>query len=377
MGKFSGEKVREKTKEIAAQRKRQKKKSSSRFARRLVVVDGKNYFRFKETATESEFPWEEMGIHYNCGPDRKAQIRCIRDHVEENFKGFEPFDLCPQCLSLEEDRKRGGAKAKARLKLRYRKQRCLLEGINLTPLHKFFEDDEKKFPKPRECFGNYIFREEDEGHDVCEKCVAKTSWGKVCQSGLGYLTVGPTVRDPLISMANKIHKEIGHNPFSITEGHNFEFSRSGEKIKTTYSDVGFSLTTFILPKVVRKYMSENALDWSIIYPKLTSEEILAVMKGVELEPDEDLDEDEDLNEEEKTDDLEEEGGEEDGEEEESAGEKEGESEEEKEEGDEDEEFFNEIDKELSEDEDLDAEEEAVSSSLKKKLETHSAKKKAK
>ena len=203
MGKFSADKIKKKQKEIAKEKKEQKERAKTGFVRRLISQDGKNIMRFKETNTESDFPWEEMGIHYNCGPDSRGQIRCIRDVAIEGKKGYAPISKCPQCKEIDEGLRSDNAIKKARAKKRRRSQRRFFEGINLTPLKKYFEE-EKKIPTPKDCFGNYIWKEDEAGHDACELCIKKNAWGKVCQYGLGYLALGPKVSDPLVSQSYRI-----------------------------------------------------------------------------------------------------------------------------------------------------------------------------
>ena len=291
MGKFSAEKIKKKQKEIAKEKKELKERIKAGFVRRLTSEEGKNIYRFKETNTKSDFPWEEKGIHYNCGPDNKTHIRCIRDIAIEGKKGYAPVSKCPQCKDNEKNLKGDNTRKKVRAKKRRRTQRRFFEGINLTPLRKYFEE-EKKIPTPKKCFGNYVWKEDDDGHDVCEKCIKKTAWGKVCKDGVGYLVLGPKVSDPLVSQSYRIYSQLGHNPFSLKEGHNFEFNKTGEDLNTEYSDINFSLEPFELPKTVVAFMKENKIDWSGIYPKLSVEETIAKMKGVELEEEDDEDEDE-------------------------------------------------------------------------------------
>ena len=263
MGKFSLEGMKKKKGEI----KKQKEKQAERinFVRRHSAVDGKNIFRFKETNTGGEYPWEEMGLHYRCGPNKDQTVRCLRDVIGE-ADGIKDIAKCPQCVEVDSYYKKGGERYKALAGIKGRKHRVLLEGINLTSLVENFEND--NVPDPKKCFGNFVFREEDEGFKKCKICINKDPWGMVCKSGLGYLTIGPTLGEPLVNQAYKIGKSLKHNPFSLKNGHNFEFNKSGEELLTKYSDIGFSLDSYNLPLVVKVFMKDNSLDWSRVYPKV-------------------------------------------------------------------------------------------------------------
>lgn len=290
MGKFSPKKFKKKEEENAVRRQKSQEKMKASFVRKLPTVSGKNLYRFKETNTGGDYPWEEMAIHYNCGPDGETQIRCIRDVIDEGAPGYLSSSKCPVCAAIEKDKKagkKGDARAKIRASKRRRVPRMFLEGICLTPLIKFFDGDVSKIPQPKACFGTYAWKEDDSRYNECQSCVKKTSWGKVCQNGVGILGIGPTVGDPLVSMASKIYKSMNHNPFDLKEGHNYEFTRAGEGLQTKYSDVGFSLEPYDLPKVVKAFMKENSVDWTTVYPKLSYEETENQMKGVEFEDDED------------------------------------------------------------------------------------------
>ena len=245
MGKFSAKKFEKREKENTARKKRNKSKSSGKFVRRLTSAGGANLFRFQETTSKGDFPWSEMGIHYSCGEDGKTQIRCLRDHADDfDKKNFQPAKKCPQCLQNEKDLKSGVKRKKIRASKRRRVSRIFLEGICLTPLIKWI-DAGKKLPKLKKCFGTFEWRDDGERFDECETCSTKTAWGKVCLAGIGIFGVGPTLGDPLTSMAKKIGRSLKHNPFDHEEGHNFEFTKSGEeyyegrcKCKTTAGRLG-------------------------------------------------------------------------------------------------------------------------------------------
>ncbi len=298
MGSFDEKAMLKKKKKMKKQEQERAEKRKNLFIKNHKTHPGINLFRFFETKTKSEFPWEEKGIHYGCGPDGKASFRCPRDNVDDESKGFDPIKKCSQCIKCQNLYDKGTKSSKAKAGRTNRKERILLEALDLTSLAKAFE--EGKTFKAKECFGNFVFRESDEGFATCEKCVEKTSWGKVCQEGIGFLTIGPTLGGPMVSQAYKIHKSLKHNPFDPIEGHNFEFSRAGEELGTTYSDQGFSLESFKLPKVVRAFVEANALNWDEIYPKLSKDEMIAKIKGIEEEPEdeeEELDEEKELDEE--------------------------------------------------------------------------------
>ena len=139
MGEFSPKKFKQKEKQNAARAKRNAEKASSSFTRRLPTVPGGNLLRFKETNTKGDYPWVEMGIHYNCGPSGDLHIRCLRDNVEEGSSGFQPASACPQCSGNKKDvANKDNPRAKVRALKRRRVQRTFLEGLCLTPLLKFF-----------------------------------------------------------------------------------------------------------------------------------------------------------------------------------------------------------------------------------------------
>ena len=225
-------------------------------------------------------PFQERGVHRNCGPDGKLQFNCRRDNDDV------PNDKCTQCVENSKLYASNKKLDKKRASKRRRDQRYYFPVIDLSPL---LEDDVSKMPK---CFIDYPDDENKKARKKrgCKNC----DWQNACEKGIMTLSAGKI-------MYNGIMDEFADTDSDITNPKKFypiKFEKTQEDPndpKTIrYANIKAMKKPIKLPDEVAARLEENTPDLKLVGAPKSKEEMKALMAGIEMDAGDEEDDDTDL-----------------------------------------------------------------------------------